>query len=204
MRGTRVQVSSSRQARSRQKVRVGAKLLVTLLAIMAIFLLSMEPAAIEDFESYDDDENRIYDTWIDGFTNETSATVGWFEAPFAERQTVHRGRQSMPLEYDNAAAPYYSETSRTWAYSQNWTARGADALTLYLKGTNDNPTEPLSVGLKDKAERFAFAAHPDPNILVASRWTRWTIPLRDFAHIDVTGVKAMHIRIGDPSQVQGL
>ena len=174
-------------------------LLVTLLGIVAIFLLSIEPEAIEDFESYDDDENRIFDTWIDGFVNETSSTVGWFEEPFAEQQTVHRGRQSMPLAYENAMAPYYSETSRTWAYTQDWTSPSADALVLYVKESKENAVEPLSLGVKDKAERLAFVAHPDPNILTTANWTRWTIPLRDFAGIDTTGVKAMHIRIGDPN-----
>ncbi|MHC4521151.1 MAG: discoidin domain-containing protein, partial [Planctomycetota bacterium] len=54
---------------------------------------------VEDFESYDDEENRIFDTWLDGFVNDTGSTVGYFEAPFAETTITHGGRQSMPLEY---------------------------------------------------------------------------------------------------------
>ena len=60
---------------------------------------------IEGFESYDDEENRIYDAWLDGFVNETGSTVGYFEAPFAERSIVNSGVQSMPLEYDNSVSP---------------------------------------------------------------------------------------------------
>ncbi|MHC4520511.1 MAG: hypothetical protein ACYTAS_18130, partial [Planctomycetota bacterium] len=70
---------------------------------------TQEYAVIDDFESYDDEDNAIFDTWIDGFINETGSTVGYFQAPFAERSTVNSGSQSMPLEYNNTGAPFYSE-----------------------------------------------------------------------------------------------
>ena len=40
---------------------------------------------VDGFESYDDEDNRIYDTWIDGWVNETGSIVGYLDAPFAER-----------------------------------------------------------------------------------------------------------------------
>ena len=89
---------------------------------------------VEDFESYDDDGNRIYDTWIDGWVNETGSTVGYLEAPFAERSITHGGRQSLPMEYSNADSPFYSETERTWATGQNWTTNAADTLMVYFRG----------------------------------------------------------------------
>jgi len=53
-------------------------------------------------ESYTDDEgNRIYETWIDGWTNNTGSTVGNIQAPFAERAIVHGGKQSMPMDFNN-------------------------------------------------------------------------------------------------------
>ncbi|UCD51310.1 MAG: discoidin domain-containing protein, partial [Phycisphaerales bacterium] len=58
---------------------------------------------VDDFESYDDEDNRIYDTWLDGWVNETGSTVGHFEAPFAEQTIVNSGSQSMPLFYDNTS-----------------------------------------------------------------------------------------------------
>lgn len=64
---------------------------------------------IDDMENYDDNENRIYDTWLDGWGNETSSTVAYFEEPFAEKSIVKSGRQSMPLQYDNSAVPFHSE-----------------------------------------------------------------------------------------------
>jgi len=50
--------------------------------------ITQEYALIEGFESYDDDENRIYDTWLDGWVNDTGSTVGYLESPFAETSVV--------------------------------------------------------------------------------------------------------------------
>jgi regulation of enolase protein 1 (concanavalin A-like superfamily) len=92
-------------------------------------------AAIEDFESYNDDDHRIYDSWIDGVTTKASgSTVGYMQAPFAEKTIVHGGGQSMPLAYDNAPSPYYSEAERTFDPVQDWTAHGADTLTVHFQG----------------------------------------------------------------------
>ena len=94
-----------------------------------------ESFVVDDFESYDDDDNRIYDTWIDGLTNgNTGSTVGYVQAPFAERTILHGGKQSMPLDYNNTASPFYSEAERSWDSPQDWTANGADTLTLYFRG----------------------------------------------------------------------
>jgi hypothetical protein len=100
---------------------------------------------IEDFESYTDEvTGRIFQAWIDGWGytepapgnsgNGTGATVGYTDAPFAERKTVHAGLQSMPMEYNNVESPFYSEAERTWATAQDWTLNGVDTLTLYVHG----------------------------------------------------------------------
>jgi len=88
---------------------------------------------VDDFESYNDEDNLIYETWIDGWVNETGSTVGYLEAPFAEQTIVNGGSQSMPLAYDNEAAPFYSEAELD-LNSQNWTANGADTLRLFVQG----------------------------------------------------------------------
>ncbi len=93
--------------------------------------------AVDDFESYTDDMDAgeaIWQTWIDGLTNNTGSIVGYFEAPFAEQAIVYAGHQSMPLDYNNLASPWYSAVSRMWPAPQDWTANEVKALTLYFRG----------------------------------------------------------------------
>ncbi len=98
---------------------------------------TLEYALIEGFETYDDDIDAgttIFDTWIDGWVNETGSTVGYFDAPFAEKTIVRSGGQSMPLQYDNSQSPFYSETERIFDSAQDWTVHGADTLVVYFQG----------------------------------------------------------------------
>ncbi|NLT78358.1 MAG: hypothetical protein GXX98_17705, partial [Planctomycetes bacterium] len=76
---------------------------------------TQEYALIEGFESYTDDIDAgeaIFDTWLDGWVNNTGSTVGHLQTPFAEKTIVRSGKQSMPLTYNNADSPYYSEAVR--------------------------------------------------------------------------------------------
>ncbi|UCD48502.1 MAG: discoidin domain-containing protein [Phycisphaerales bacterium] len=95
--------------------------------------MTQEYATIDDMESYNDEDNTIYDTWLDGWVNETGSTVGYLEAPFAERSIVHGGSQSMPLTYDNTAAPFYSEAEYDVG-GMDWDIHGADTLRLFVSG----------------------------------------------------------------------
>ena len=101
---------------------------------------TQEFSLIDGFEQYDDEDNLIFETWIDGWTNETGSTVGHLDAPFAERGVVHNGRQSMPLHYDNRNAPFYSETGRDLSEA-DWTRGHADTLSLYIAGLGPNFAE---------------------------------------------------------------
>jgi len=95
-----------------------------------------EFTAVDDFESYTDIEgDRIYEAWIDGLTTGASgSTVGHMTAPFAEQTIVQSGRQSMPMDYDNSKAPFYSEAERVFDAQQNWTVDGISDLTLFVRG----------------------------------------------------------------------
>jgi hypothetical protein len=90
-------------------------------------------ALIEGFESYDDEDDRIYDTWLDGWVNDTGSTVGYLESPFAETSNVNSGSQAMPLAYDNSAAPMYSETEYDLG-GMKLNGNGADSLRLFVSG----------------------------------------------------------------------
>jgi len=90
---------------------------------------------VDDMESYTDDEgSRIYETWIDGWTNNTGSTVGNTTAPFAEQTIIHGGKQSMPMDYNNTVAPFYSEAEQEFSSLQNWTVNDVNALTLWIRG----------------------------------------------------------------------
>ena len=97
---------------------------------------TQEYAPVDDFESYTDDTgSRIYESWIDGWTNGTGSVVGYLQSPFAEQTIIHGGKQSMPLEYNNVMTPFYSEAERTFDAPQSWTGNGADTLSLYFRGS---------------------------------------------------------------------
>jgi len=90
---------------------------------------------VEDMEGYSDEEgNRIYEIWIDGWTNNTGSVVGNLTAPFAERTIVHGGKQAMPMDFDNSKAPFYSEAELDLASVQNWTINGLTDLSLWVRG----------------------------------------------------------------------
>ena len=96
---------------------------------------TQEFAAVDDFESYTDTEgNRIFDIWVDGWTNGTGSVVGNLTAPFAEQTIIHAGKQAMPMDYNNTKAPFYSEAERTFDTAQNWTTNGATHLGVWVRG----------------------------------------------------------------------
>jgi len=92
---------------------------------------------VEDFESYvstsEPGANRIFEAWRDQYEftnpdqsktpgNGTNMTVGVATAPYGpERDIVYKGKQSLPLTFDNSYGVYYSETDRTFEPTQDWT-----------------------------------------------------------------------------------
>jgi len=153
---------------------------------------------VDDFEGYTDDEgNRIFDTWIDGWTNNTGSRVGYTEAPFAEQVVVQSGRQSMPLDYNNVKSLFYSEAERAWSSAQDWTVNGGDTLVLFVRGKSKNDaTQPLYIGLTDKSGKSGFVTSADAALLTATTWTEWRIPLGQFG-VNAAAVKKMVIGIGN-------
>ncbi|MGE5295563.1 MAG: LamG-like jellyroll fold domain-containing protein [Solirubrobacterales bacterium] len=129
-------------------------------------------AVVEDFESYDDDQNRIYDAWIDGIAaGDSGSTVGYMESPFAEQTIVHGGKQSMPLAYDNTSMAY-SEATRTFETAQNWTANGVKSLSLYFQGASGN-SGTLYVKINNAKVAYDGAAAD----IASPAWTPWNIDL---------------------------
>jgi hypothetical protein len=154
--------------------------------------------SIDDFEGYTDDEgSRIYETWIDGWTNRTGSTAGNSTAPFAEQTIVHGGKQTLPLDYNNVNSPFYSETEREFSPVQDWTAGGADTLVLYVRGQDDNAPDQVYVALEDASQKVGVVAYPDTAITGTAEWTQWKVPLSDFAGVNLAKVKMLYLGVGD-------
>jgi len=171
---------------------------------------------VDDMESYTDNVgNRIFQTWIDGFGftepspgnpgNGTGSTVGNVEAPFAEQTIVQSGVQSMPLGYNNSAAPFYSETERQWPVPQDLTRKGVKALGLWFYGDPCNVSEPMYVALVDTTGRTAVVPYTgDLDDVRRPDWQEWNIDLREFSNngLNLRAVKKMFIGVGDRSAPQ--
>ncbi|MBM4024422.1 MAG: hypothetical protein FJ280_03325 [Planctomycetes bacterium] len=154
------------------------------------------PLLVDDFESYTDTEgSAIFDTWIDGWTNNTGSQVGYIQAPFAERTIVHGGKQSMPLDYNNVKAPFYSEAQRTFAPVQNWTAGDVGTLSLFFRGRANNGAGKLYLALEDSTGKTAVVTNDAA--LTKNTWVEWKIPLSEFTGVNLSRVKTLYLGVGD-------
>ncbi|UCD51920.1 MAG: LamG domain-containing protein, partial [Phycisphaerales bacterium] len=124
---------------------------------------------VDDFEVYDDEDNRIYDTWLDGWVNDTGSTVGYLEAPFAETTTVHGGSQAMPLFYDNTGV---ATSEAEFELSQEWTASGIRSLSLYFQGAADNSGQ---LYLKINGTKVMYDG--EATDLKRALWQPWNVDL---------------------------
>jgi hypothetical protein len=180
---------------------------------------------VDEFESYNNiSPNRVFQTWLDGTGysadqyfpvayngNGTGAAVGhdiWTPGTtytnIMETAIRHGGAQSMPLYYNNTKSPYYSETERTFATSQNWTGHGIKELSLYFYGDpNNNTNEPMWVKLTDQSGnsgKIIYGKYADESLfnLMSATWYEWNIALADFG-VNLTQVKKISIGFGDPA-----
>jgi hypothetical protein len=144
---------------------------------------TQESIVVEDFESYNDiesgqpDSMLIYETWPDGFGVPTNGSTMGYAVPFEptmETGTVHGGRQSAPMEYDNTAAAS-SEVTRTLA-GQNWTEHGIQTLSLWFYGDPANVAGQLYV----KVNGVQALYDGEASNLTRAAWQVWNIELASF------------------------
>jgi hypothetical protein len=97
-----------------------------------------------------------------GYTNPPAGAT-----TYGETSIIHGGNQSLPLLYDNTKTPFYSEATRTFDTVQDWTAHGADTLTVWFCGRPVGFVEAASGALTMSgigtdiwatADQFRFAA----------------------------------------------
>ena len=152
---------------------------------------------IDDFEAYnainegEPDSNRIYNAWLDGYSDPTNGSqTGHLDAPFYEETIVHSGNKSMPLYYDNAVGK--SEATLTLTSNRDWTVKGVDTLTIWFRGEAANAAETMYVTLNGSAS----VDNDNPNAAKAAGWTEWNIPLQAFADQGVNLANVTSITLG--------
>jgi len=145
---------------------------------------------VDDFESYDDDCDRIFFSWEDGFGhsgsegldgcavppsngNGTGSIVGNAMAPFAETSLVHSGSQAMPVVYDNTGGAASSETTLSFVSAQDWTVGSPETLALYFYGDMGNSAGQLYVKINNAKVHFDGS----PSALSTPFWSQWNIAL---------------------------
>jgi hypothetical protein len=70
-------------------------------------------------------------------------------------------------------------------------------------GIASNAATPLYITLEDAAGHAASVNHPDgPDAATVSTWTPWDIELSAFTGVNLAGIKAMTIGLGDPQAPQ--
>ena len=164
---------------------------------------------LDDFEDYND-ASPVSATWVDGLGwhtgdpqghrgNGTGALIGNAEEPTPGNPTVHGGTQAMAFYYDNSRSPYYSEASRRWGAMQNWSATGADKLSIWYRGAAGNAPQTLYVVVEDHHGGTAVMRHSNSLAVQNGQWSEWTIPLRDIqaAGVMLSRVVKVGLGVGD-------
>jgi len=166
--------------------------LIVVFAVVSEFSAAETYLIIDDFVSYTDthemgDGNNILLTWKDGSTNSTGSSV--FQEALGK---------SMKLHYNNSAAPYYSEASRSYATGQNWTGT-MKAMEIYFCGNSSNDAESMYVIVGD-GDSNAIITHPNINIVKTAGGLFWRIALQDFSDLgtDLANVRYAAIGFGNP------
>jgi hypothetical protein len=165
---------------------------------------------VDDIESYNDIDppnplsNTIFAGWPDGYgTTDNGALVGNDPLPpYAARNIVHGGIQSMPYVYD--ADQKYAEATHKITYPRDWTQKNAETLSLWFKGDYVNVTVPMYVAVANTNGTRATVKHDNPNVTQIDVWTEWTIPLQVFADqgVDLTNVDSISIGFGNKAKPQ--
>jgi hypothetical protein len=158
---------------------------------------------IDDFERYNYEEcqnTRLYENWLEGYYDSWSPFMDIW--PRLERVLPHGGWQAMALDYNNVWEPCYSEDYQEFSPLHDWTVHAFDTLVLYVRGWTANVPAPLYVRVEDSAGKRTAIVHPDAQVLLATEWLEWRIPLSQLEGVNVRKVKEIGIGVGDRSNPQ--
>lgn len=160
---------------------------------------------IDDFESYTNiPSERLFETWVDGFGfshpspghpgNNSGATVGHIDPPYAEQTLVHDGRQSMPLMYNNSGPDLHSEATHAFEPPLDMSSR---------QGTQFNE---LHLSFQGRAASMGhFTGHQNSFTLTGAGTGFWDKNDRCyFVYQSVSGSASISARIDSIEQIHAL
>jgi hypothetical protein len=160
--------------------------------------LAIGSLVVDDFESYNDipsgeeGSNLVYDTWVDGYANPAAngSTIGYVQGSSLETMTVHSGKHSVALTYDNTTAPVSEVTANTdnLPIGNDWAAVNPEKLVLWIYG---DPGNSSSGQLYVKINGIMSTHQGD---LKQTSWQQVTIDLTDLG-IDLSNVTTLGIGI---------
>ena len=130
---------------------------------------------VDDFESYDDEDDLVFNTWMDGYEDDDNGSqVGHDEDPYNEERRLHRGDQAMPLYYGMDDA---EDSLCTLPISDltDWTAHGITSLVLYFRGELDNEAGQLYAKINNARVDYDRSAED----LNKDMYIQWTIDLSE-------------------------
>lgn len=132
---------------------------------------------LDDFESYDEDDNKVFNTWADGYDDNykyNGATVGYTTGDSIMEETyVISGKQSMPVMYDTDDGDVPCEATITLD-GLDWTAGGLNTLVFYVLGERDNTDAELYVEIN--SSKVSCSANMSAGI-----WTQINVDLDEFS-----------------------
>jgi len=139
---------------------------------------------VDDFESYNNSDNKIYNTWI----QRGEAIVSLATTP------VYRCGRSMSLDYYYDSL-FYSEATRRFSSAQDWASPGANVLELFFYGKADNEIEGLMmyITIGDGDVNMVVPYDGDPNNFKKESWQVWRIDLRKLAGVNLNNVVSISI-----------
>lgn len=143
---------------------------------------------VDNFESYDTDAD-IQAAWphnIEGFD-------------YVFLAADNPADKAMRLYYQNQYEPFFTEATRTFAGSQDWTRLGAETLSLAFTGQVDNVEQQMYLKVEDTTGNSATIEHPYTHATQARQWHDWIVELSEVsaAGVDVTQVGKLTIGLGD-------
>ncbi len=150
--------------------------------------MTEEFVRVDDFESYTSDDD-IRSAWVDNI-----------DEPGVEYVLLASGENnSMRFEFQNQFDPYFTEITRTFDSSQDWTAKSVNELSLSFVGEHENMEHLMYLTLEDASGQSFRVEHPYTHACQSDSWRQWTIDLIQFSDggVDLTSVKKITIGLGD-------